>query len=94
MRYIILPGCRFSFRVGVPVLLFFEREKPSRACGNVGKSSRFLARLFQAAVGIRAFCGFPRTRHFHQAKPCSFLPTDTAEDPKTNDRAGGSVHLD
>jgi hypothetical protein len=25
-------------------------------------------------VGIRAFCGFLRTRHFHQAKPCSFYP--------------------
>jgi hypothetical protein len=38
--------------------------------GNVGKSRRFLAGLFQAAVGIRAFCGFPRTRHF----PSGHLP--------------------
>ena len=62
-------------------------RKPSRACGNVGKSRRFLARLFQAAVEIRSFCGFPRTRHFHQVY--SFLlgviPTDFAEDPNLQD---------
>ena len=45
-----------------------------RACGHMGKSRRLLARLFQAGVGIRVVCGFPRTRHFHQAKPCSFNP--------------------
>ena len=45
-----------------------------RACGHMGKSRRLLARLFQAGVGIRVVCGFPRTRHFHQAKPYSFNP--------------------
>jgi len=40
----------------------------NRACGNVGKSCRFLAGLFQAAEGSRAFCGFPQLRHFHQAR--------------------------
>jgi hypothetical protein len=64
----------------------------SRACGNVGKSSRFLARLFQAAVGIRVLCGFPRARHFHQAgvslsqiqnlwRALLFIPTNSTEDP-------------
>ena len=35
-------------------------------------------------VGIRAFCGFPQMRHFHQATliPIVFLPTDFAEDPQ------------
>jgi hypothetical protein len=28
MRYKILLGCRFFFRVGVPVFLFFKRERP------------------------------------------------------------------
>jgi len=38
----------------------------------------------QAAVGIRAFCGFPQMRHFHQAYllPAMVIPTDFAEDPK------------
>jgi hypothetical protein len=40
----------------------------SRACGNVGKSRGFSARLFQAAEGSRAFCRFPQMRHFHQAR--------------------------
>jgi hypothetical protein len=48
-----------------PLLLNLgEKENLVGAVGNVGKSRGFIARLFQAAVGIRAFCGFPRTRHF------------------------------
>ena len=43
------------------------KNKTIRACGNVGKSYRFLVGLFQAAEGIRALCGFPQMRHFHQA---------------------------
>jgi hypothetical protein len=45
------------------------------ACGNVGKSSRLLARFFQAAMGIRAVCGFPRSRHFPASQaPFPFYP--------------------
>jgi len=42
-----------------------------------------LAGLFQAAVEIHAFCGFPQMRHFHQAclLPVVVIPTDFAEDP-------------
>jgi hypothetical protein len=43
------------------------KDKTNRACGNVGKSHRFLVRLFQAAEGIRALSRFPQMRHFHQA---------------------------
>jgi hypothetical protein len=60
-----LPAC---FSTGLPAFQkAFKKRDRSRACGNVGKSRRVLARLFQAAVGIRVFCGFPRTRHFRQA---------------------------
>jgi len=46
------------------VFLIVKKEKPVGPVGNVGESRCSLARLVQAAVGIRAFWGFPRTRHF------------------------------
>jgi enterochelin esterase-like enzyme len=50
-----------------------------RACGNVGKSGRFLAGLFQAAEESRAFGGFPQMRHFHQAGVLSVSNSTLAE---------------
>ena len=34
-------------------------------CGNVEKSGRFFAGLFQALEGSDAVCRFPHARHFH-----------------------------
>jgi hypothetical protein len=61
-------GAANNFRRYPSVLMLkSKRRKSRRACGNVGKSCRFLAGLFQAAEGIRVFGGFPQMRHFHQA---------------------------
>jgi hypothetical protein len=54
-------------RPGFLVFILNILNITDRACGNVGKSRRFLAGLSQAAEESRAFCGFPQMRHFHQA---------------------------
>jgi hypothetical protein len=75
MRYLIFPslsGAIYRSLLSSCFLNLDLKNKIRRACGNVGKSCRFLAGLFQAL------------RHFHQAGYSALvIPTDFAEDPKT-----------
>jgi hypothetical protein len=62
-----------------------KRAKPVKPVENVRKFRGFPAGLLQAAVGIRAFCGFPRTRHFPSGQSSiRFYPQILPETQKNN----------